>query len=261
MVAATDPGSPCYVVKGAWIRDALRQAASCRMARSLRLEQDANAFFALLPLLQHGAVDAVGAPAPDPSLATRLRRAFASTAVKCFVADARELTNDSHVAIRNGDVYLRTENPLTAGFTPPCAGHVAEMLGTALRFHATALAANRGDGGKVAACAVIGMQVLLTIHPFRDGNGRTARMFLAAQLLRHLGPVAAVLLGMLLMHRSGAHQYHQASWALRAGDPEPMVGLFVESELLAHDCLQRAPKDSSAAALLEHCWMEVRALR
>lgn len=226
----------------------------------MRLGQDAEAFFGLLPLLLHGVVDACGAPCPDRSLEPRLRDAFASTRVKCFLADAQGLANGIHVAIRNGDVCLRTENPLTAGFTPPCAGSVTEILGTALRFHASALSMNRGDGGKVAACAVIGMQILLTIHPFRDGNGRTARMFLAAQVLRHLGPVPAVLLGTLLMHRSGAHQYHQASWALRAGDPEPMVGLFVESEVLAHDCLQRAPRDCSPAALLEHCWMEVRAL-
>lgn len=227
----------------------------------MKLHRDEEAFFALLPLLRHGAIEADGAPGLDAALAVGLHSAFGDPHVTGFVADAQRLVDDMRVAIRNRRVRLLTENPLTAGFIPPGPGQVIPTLETALRALDAALATGCNDAEK-AVCAVIGMQVLLTIHPFRDGNGRTARLFLAAQVLRHVGPTPSVLLGMLLMHRSGAHQYHQASWALRAGDPAPMVGLFAASERLAADCLlQGSAACRSPAGLLEHCWMELRALR
>lgn len=191
-----------------------------------------------------------------------LDSAFAGTRVKHFVADAKRLASPSEIEIRAGGVRLRTENLLTGRFVPPAASEVDAALATALRCVDAALELHRGEAEKAAVIALVGSQILLTIHPFRDGNGRTARMFLAAKVLRHVGPAPTALLGMLLMQRSGAHQYHQAAWAFRAGDAEPLIALFAESERLAAERMLRGAGEQLApAALLEHCWKELRALR
>lgn len=250
-----------YVVTPHWILDALLGAAS-PMSRGMQLPIHAGAFRTLLPLLRHGALDADHVPALDPDLGARLGRSFTDIRVRGFVADARKLACDPDLALRNRAVHLRTENALTGRFVPPAASDVRAALATALKSIDAALESHRGDAGKAAICALLGAQILLTIHPFRDGNGRTARMFFAAQLLRHLGPAPTGLLGMMLMHRAGAHQYHQASWALRAGDAEPMVALFVGSERLAHERLcQSLPTNLSQAGFLAHCWAGLRELR
>ena len=192
----------------------------------------------------------------------RLGRSFTDTQVRSFVADARKLACEPALTLRNTAVHLRTENVLTGRFVPPAASNVRAALATALKSIDAALESHRGDTGKAVIGALLGSQILLTIHPFRDGNGRTARTFFAAKLLRYVGHAPAAVLGMLLMHRAGAHQYHQASWALRAGDVEPMVSLFIGSQHLAHELiLQDSAGNLPQAAFLEYCWNWVREMR
>ena len=259
-ISRTDAYS--YGVTIGWVGRVLRQAVSFRDVGAMRLPLDVAGFEAVLPLLTHGAIEGSAVPVVDRILALRLESAFAGTKSKHYVADARRLAGRSEIGIRSVDVRLRTENLLTGRFVPPPASQVDAALVTALRCIDSTLALHRGDVGKSAVIALVGSQILLTIHPFRDGNGRTARMFLAAKVLRHVGPAPTALLGMLLMQRSGAHQYHQAAWAFRAGDAEPLVALFTESERLAAERMVRGAGERLApAALLEHCWRELRALR
>src|SRR5690606_37343058 len=103
------------------------------------------------------------------------------------------------LAMRSGDVCFRTENLLTSGFIPPDAREAKAALAVALAEIEAATQEAQGKSDKVAICAMLGAQALLTIHPFKDGNGRTARMFMAAKVLRHLGPAPTALLGMLLL--------------------------------------------------------------
>lgn len=132
----------------------------------------------------------------------------------------------------------------------------------ALRYIEAALSRLEGDSVKTAICALLGSQILLTIHPFADGNGRTARMYFAAKVLRRIGPVPAAILGMMLIYRGGAHLYHLASWELRAGNVEPMVELFANSVALAHErFLQDGLTDQSSANFLAHSWRELQSLR
>lgn len=234
---------------------------SIRAVGGLKLPLSVGMFQAIAPLLRHGALDASAAPVLDLALAGQLQQAFTDTKVRHFIADARKLAEREDISIRNGAVYLRTENALTGRFVPPAASGADVALGRALHCIEAALALHRGDRAQSAICALVSSQILLTIHPFRDGNGRTARMFHAAKVLRHLGPAPSALLGLLLLQRSGAHQYHQATWALRAGDAEPMVALFVDAERLAVERILPDPSSRpSPAALLEHCWSELRAL-
>ena len=182
-------------------------------------------------------------------------------AVKRFISDARRVDDDEKLSLRSMDICLRTENLLTSRFLPPPRTEVRKALNVALGEIDSALQEARGSPDKSATCAMLAAQVLLTIHPFVDGNGRTARMFMAANVLRYVGPAPTALLGMLLMHRSGAHQYHQAAWALRAGDAAPMVDLFIEAERLAHDrFIKDLPAGEVSPGFLAECRDELRLL-
>lgn len=226
----------------------------------MRLSADARHFEDLLPLLRHGAMESTDEPVADGELASTLRRSFEEASVCRFVKDARVLSG-AELAIRIGDVRLRTEDALSATFSPPPADHVASSLGMALRYIETSLFRHLHDPAKAATCALLGSQILLTIHPFSDGNGRTARMYFAAKTLRHAGPVPGALLGLMLMYRGGAHRYHLASWELRAGNVEPMAELFAESVRAANELFSCRGDSSDSKSFTVRCWRDLRALR
>lgn len=251
-----------YKVTPSWVRSVLSEGAAHPCNEQASLQSDVVAFTALLALLRHGAMGSDAVPKPAPGLAGKLERSFGDSRVKAFVADARALPDEVGLAIRSGGVHLRTDNRLTARFLPPSADEVSAALGIALKAIQSALERHRGKAARVAACALIGSQIMLTIHPFPDGNGRTARMFFAAQLLRYQVPAPTALLGMMLMYRGGAHRYHQASWELRAGNVEPMVELFAESTTLADERFMRhARVGQSPEEFLAACWRDLREMR
>ncbi|HEU4812842.1 MAG TPA: Fic family protein [Xanthomonadaceae bacterium] len=207
-------------------------------------------------------MDAGSAPAPTPYLYSRLERAFEDTRIKEFVSDARSFPDAEALVVRKHNVCLKTTDSLTSRFRPPFAADVGPVLSTCLKATQESLRRVEGNAAKVAICAQLGSQILLTIHPFQDGNGRTARMFFAANLLKRGVAAPTALLGMMLMYRSGSHQYHQASWEFRAGNVEPMVRLFAESTALAQSRLmQHVTFDRSPENFLAHCWHELRAIR
>lgn len=198
---------------------------------------------------------------PDPGLARVLARSFWDASLKGFVADARALGGGA-LSIRNGNVCLKTDNAITASFFPPPAAEVRSALAVALRSIHAVLRDCGSDSARIGVCSLIGSQILLTIHPFSDGNGRTARMFYAAQLLRHRATAPSALLGMMLMYRAGGHPYHQASWALRAGDVWPMTRLYADSLMLAGTLFPEAgSSDRCPREFLRYCRDELRIRR
>ena len=253
---------PRYAVTPIWIRNVLREGAARQAKEDAPLRMHPRAFDAVLPLLRHGVMESTDLPLAEEGLGATLRESFQGSGTSHFIADAQALSGRSDLAIRRTLVRLRTEHAITARFRPPAAKDVPSSLGTALRFIEASLARHRGDAARAAICALLGSQVLLTIHPFPDGNGRTARMYFAAKLLQHLVPAPAALLGMMLMYRGGAHRYHLASWELRSGDVEPMVDLFASSVALAHELfMQETSPDQPQGSFLAHCWRRLRELR
>lgn len=229
----------------------------------LSLPEHATPANALLPLLCHGAMESPAPPDFPNALQARLHGAFATPTVKRFVRDARAVSGNPALRVRAGEVLLRTDNPLTARFRPPRASDVHESLANALLAIEQALLEHRREPWTVAVTALVGSQILLTIHPFADGNGRTARFYYAAQLSRFGALDAVAILAMMLMYRGGANAYHQASWQFRAGDASPMVELFLRSAGVAMALL---PASAAAAEMSErdfmlHCWEQLRASR
>lgn len=255
-----EPATFRYTVKPIWVRRILCEGAAVPWRESF--EANRIAFTALLPLLRHRALQANDAPLFEMTLASRLERSFKNARTRTFVTDARALADGTALAIRKRNVRLKTDNYLTSRFLPPHAAEVDSALGTTLKAIETSLQVHQSDKAKATVCALLGSQAILTIHPFADGNGRTARMFFASQLLRYQVFVPNVLLGMILMYRGGAHQYHQASWQLRAGHAGPMVTLFADSVKFASAVFTDAiSRTGSPEKFLRHCWQELRAIR
>jgi Fic family protein len=128
---------------------------------------------------------------------------------------------------RTGQVWIGSSEygPHGAVFVPPHADRVPPAIDDLVRFIA------RHDVPRLAHAALAHAQ-FETIHPFPDGNGRTGRALVHAQL-RHAGltrnvtvPVSAGLL-------VEVDRYFDALGAYRGGDPVPIVERFVHASFAA----------------------------
>jgi Fic family protein len=128
---------------------------------------------------------------------------------------------------RTGQVWIGSSEygPHGAVFVPPHADRVPAAVDDLVRFIA------RQDIPRLAHAALSHAQ-FETIHPFPDGNGRTGRALVHAQL-RHTGltrnitvPVSAGLL-------VEVDRYFDALGAYRAGDPVQIVERFVHASFAA----------------------------
>lgn len=245
-------------VSRSWIGNLLSAAETCPIPGDWELRPHLDAFERLVPWMAHGALDrgATHALGADRARFVELQNSFSGTAVEQYVRDARRLARERSLRIRDGNVGLRCANMLTARSRPPPAGPARQALQTLLRNTNALLRNAKSDTqARPVIISLVGAHAALAIHAFRDGNGRTARHYFAANVARHIGPAPTAILAWLLLGRSGAHRYHQCFWLLRAGDPLPMIDLFVEGERMASDVLKPHMADGLASAqLLSDCY-------
>ena len=214
-----------------------------------------HAFDTLLPLLRHGALGETPLQ-EDFALGPRVRRSFRTPRMKSFLRDARKL-HGLPGGLRGAGMRFESSNALTAAFVPPTAEDVPAAIETFLEESELALAVARGPV-EVATAALLASQVLVMIHPFNDGNGRTARLYFAAQLVRFEAEFASALLALPLMYREGTTAYHLAAWRFRAGNSQPMADLDLGSMLLASQLILANPPGRD---LRHHAWHTLRSLR
>ncbi|WP_340568360.1 Fic family protein [Stenotrophomonas sp. G106K1] len=94
--------------------------------------------------------------------------------------------------------------------------------------------------------------VLLSIHPFVDGNGRTARMLFAADMLAHDGhAVPRLMLGLILLHRGRGRLFHLAAMCARTGDFSMLATCYSEALTLADRFLPALCPQRGRLALFE----------
>jgi len=74
--------------------------------------------------------------------------------------------------------------------------------------------------------ALLGSMVLLTVHPFPDGNGRMARHLFASWLKRYGYTNPALLSAFARCFFDGARSLQLALSAMRLGDPTQVVDLY-----------------------------------
>lgn len=227
-----------------------------------RYDVDEQQFHAVLPLLRHQAFEGEGPPPQDPALSNMLPTLFQGGARR-FLDDARRIAPEAPIMFRRGLVGLRSGNPMTARFVPPPAERVPAALRLALSLTDRALACDRMHVSQKALSIVLATHVLLTIHPFPDGNGRVTRMFCAASVLRHIGPAPSAILALVVMqHHAGAQPFHQALWSLRRGDVDPLAALYLRARQLAMDwVLDADTRHACPSTVLERCWDNLMALR
>ncbi|WP_435735295.1 Fic family protein [Cellulosimicrobium sp. PMB13] len=101
-----------------------------------------------------------------------------------------------------------------AGLVPPAMDDLAEFM-------------SRDDLPALAQTAVSHAQ-LENIHPFPDGNGRTGRALMHAQL-RHAGLTRHVVVPISAGLLAETDRYFAALTAYRSGDPQPIVAQVCEA--------------------------------
>ncbi|MDZ4350644.1 MAG: Fic family protein [Xanthomonadaceae bacterium] len=120
--------------------------------------------------------------------------------------------------LRGKPVRLRGENVFTQHFVPPAAKRVPECL-DGLWWSLRRAVETSASGAAEQRCliAYAAFFALLTVHPFADGNGRTARMLFAALL--HAGGVDCPVLALALplSFAEGGRRFHQAALLARSG--------------------------------------------
>ncbi len=128
---------------------------------------------------------------------------------------------------RTEAVWIGTSSrsPIGADFVAPRWERVPELIDDLVVF------SRRLDIGALTLTAISHAQ-FETIHPFTDGNGRTARA-LAQALLRYRGVTRAVAVPVSAGLLADVDGYHTALTAYRAGDLEPIVARFAEASLRA----------------------------
>ncbi|MDP1696342.1 MAG: Fic family protein [Xanthomonadaceae bacterium] len=123
------------------------------------------------------------------------------------------------VRLRSAGVRLRTDNPFTQRFKPPLAADVPNLVRHWLD-STTRVFVNNDDAlhARVPWLAYAEFFTLLSIHPFADGNGRTARALYAARLAANRHAAPEWVLALALSYGENAARFHLAAQLAREGE-------------------------------------------
>lgn len=134
-----------------------------------------------------------------------------SEAIGAFAKACGTLTGQ-RLRLRSGLCLVRSPSMLSNGFVPPPATSVAPCCAALFRARQQDPLRLRNVPVRLASYLI-----LLTIHPFQDGNGRAARLLFAADTLSS-GASPNDLLALALMHSNASAQFHLAAKCARLGD-------------------------------------------
>lgn len=247
-----------YTVTRGWLHRVMQCSLDHPLAES-NVQHDSSLFWMLIPLIQHDAFRTDSPPRADPRVAALLADAFYGCDAARFFADAGRLFG-ANVSMRSRPIGFQSKDPIIGRLIVGCQPDMTGLVAYALKCLGDAAAANREHPQRQVVALLIGVQILLTIHPFRDGNGRAMRAFFAARLRRDPGPCPVSLMAFLLMRQlGGARPFQQVNWAFRAGDPIPLIEMFQHSRRLAHGVLSSLETaEPREGAVLDQCWSALR---
>lgn len=168
---------------------------------------------------------------PPENIITSMRRWIGSSKPSFFSREGRKFTR-MHLELRRQDILIHTDNAFSRDFLPPDSGRAAAAFSALIRYFHAYMATSPGPCASLSLALSFYLS-FLTIHPFTDGNGRTARFFFGAcaSVLEERSPTA--ILGLALMHRNRGSMFHATAKIARLGDFTPFGNLFRDSLLLA----------------------------
>ncbi len=156
-----------------------------------------------------------------------LNRAHAACTLGQLSA-ALETITGLRPAQRMRGIGIATQNSYSQRFRGPSA---VQAMRASVRLFSTRRRQTERSGIEKALATYV---VLLSIHPFADGNGRTARMLFAADALAHDGHAAPQLtLALILLHRGRGRLFHLAALCARTGDFSMLATCYSEALSLA----------------------------
>jgi len=218
-----------FTARREWMEAAFEQAAGYPSESDSAPASCIETWSWLLALLMHDSladVDAYLSAATrlasrqgENTLARHLRTVSAASSATVLAHRASMLTG-LHPRQRHGDIVIHTEHRFTRDFLPPPAPRITQAMVDLFRLRARA--------SVNAATRIASYLILLTVHPFRDGNGRTARLLYAADTSAANAP-AENLLGLAWLHGERNARFHLAAKCARAGDFEMLFALRAEA--------------------------------
>jgi len=115
--------------------------------------------------------------------------------------------------LRSGSMWLGSAHPSDAWYVAPPAIGLPKLMDNLIDFVSD-------EKLPVTLRACVGLRQLLQVHPFVDGNGRTARAYFLAVLIRELGrraPFISVLAHLwqfraMAMHHTSLHLRDKGEW-------------------------------------------------
>jgi hypothetical protein len=233
-----------------WMAAAFAQAHAWEGVRQAAAASCCDAVWPwLMGLLHHdslvdfatyrGNVSTLAARHAADSLRPRMIALSAATGIATLARESAGLSG-LHPSPRRADIAIHTENRFTRDFLPIPAERLASAVQALFNLRQAGLHAPHG------AARVASYLILLTLHPYRDGNGRTARLLFAADTWAATGSPLE-LLGLAWLHGQRNARFHLAAKCARAGDFNMLFGLHADASAQACQVLAEPLRDLDAA--------------
>lgn len=227
---------PNFTASNKWISDTLEASRHFVLPVIPEIPRPEWVFSLVAHFLQHSALESASLTEREIWLVLKGDpQAFANKAVRYFpchtvdaLLQAASRAGDISARLRQSEVRLDSSNPFTAAYRPPPPKELRRAMGHLMQ--AGRVEASRSSNSSEMVGAALGSYfTLLTIHPLRDGNGRTARACFLGSIAKLTSLSPLLILGLCLLHQERNSSFHLAASLARMGEPDAILQIFHSS--------------------------------